>query len=174
MTDDDRVGGVLSAADATVLVAAGEAGGTASGSRAGRTIGMLAVAAAVVTLSVGCGDESEAQTDGVPATLRMAVTDLQGLKELQREFGSLKAELEQPVAMTTSTPARVLGLRPSAVVVGAPLDAVAVVRNDTAFQSIAQWRNGRLVHLRQAAVLVDPRVACASPGRRDLAEFTAW
>ncbi len=53
-------------------------------------VGLLTVAAAVAGCS-GTPAEDEAQS----ATLRLAVTDLQGLEELQREFGAFKNEFEQ-------------------------------------------------------------------------------
>lgn len=63
--------------------------------RLGRAVGMLVVAVSLTTFAAGCGDDDDAQAGGVPATLRMAVTDLQGLEELQREFGAFKAEFER-------------------------------------------------------------------------------
>jgi phosphonate transport system substrate-binding protein len=57
--------------------------------------GVIASAMAVVTAAtvvVGCGSQSS--DTGQPDTLRLAVTDLQGLEELQREFGAFKEEFE--------------------------------------------------------------------------------
>ncbi|BBZ04161.1 putative selenate ABC transporter substrate-binding protein [Mycolicibacterium chitae] len=53
-------------------------------------VGMLTVTAAVAACS-GAPSEEHAQSP----TLRLAVTDLQGLEELQREFGAFKDEFEQ-------------------------------------------------------------------------------
>lgn len=58
--------------------------------------GLVAGAMAVLTaaaVTVGCSSESS--DTGQPDTVRLAVTDLQGLEELQREFGAFKAELEK-------------------------------------------------------------------------------
>jgi phosphonate transport system substrate-binding protein len=44
-------------------------------------------------LTVGCSSESS--DAGQPDTVRLAVTDLQGLEELQREFGAFKSEFEK-------------------------------------------------------------------------------
>jgi phosphonate transport system substrate-binding protein len=44
-------------------------------------------------LTVGCSSESS--DAGQPETVRFAVTDLQGLEELQREFGAFKEEFEK-------------------------------------------------------------------------------
>jgi phosphonate transport system substrate-binding protein len=52
---------------------------------------MAVLTAAAVT--VGCSSESS--DAGQPDTVRLAVTDLQGLEELQREFGAFKDELEK-------------------------------------------------------------------------------
>ncbi|MGE0219455.1 phosphate/phosphite/phosphonate ABC transporter substrate-binding protein [Mycolicibacterium sp.] len=51
------------------------------------------------TLAVGCSRDEQAQP-GEPPTLRLAVTDLQGLEELQREFGAFKAEFEKQSGLT--------------------------------------------------------------------------
>jgi phosphonate transport system substrate-binding protein len=52
------------------------------------------VAAMLATLSVAaCGDDNAAESGG--DTVRMAVTDLQGLEELQREFGAFKDTFEE-------------------------------------------------------------------------------
>lgn len=59
-----------------------------------RVGGMLVVAISLAT-TAGCGEDDEAAAGPVPGTLRMAVTDLQGLEELQREFGAFKAEFER-------------------------------------------------------------------------------
>ncbi|MGV9801401.1 phosphate/phosphite/phosphonate ABC transporter substrate-binding protein [Mycobacterium sp. NPDC003449] len=54
--------------------------------------GAVAVLSAA-TLTVGCSGPS---TDTAqPGTVRMAVTDLQGLEELQREFGAFESEFEK-------------------------------------------------------------------------------
>ena len=58
--------------------------------------GVIANAMAVLiaaTMAVGCSSESSEQAQ--PGTLRMAVTDLTGLEELQREFGAFKDEFEK-------------------------------------------------------------------------------
>ena len=58
--------------------------------------GVIASAMAVLTaaaVAVGCSSESS--DTGQPDTVRLAVTDLQGLEELQREFGAFKAEFEK-------------------------------------------------------------------------------
>lgn len=49
---------------------------------------------AAATLAVGCSSSEQAES-GQPETLRLAVTDLQGLEELQREFGAFKEEFEK-------------------------------------------------------------------------------
>lgn len=58
---------------------------------------VLACALALVTataVAAGCSSEEQPQSAQQP-TLRLAVTDLQGLEELQREFGAFKQEFEQ-------------------------------------------------------------------------------
>jgi phosphonate transport system substrate-binding protein len=58
--------------------------------------GVIASAMAVLTaaaMAVGCGSQSS--DTGQPETVRLAVTDLQGLEELQREFGAFKEEFEK-------------------------------------------------------------------------------
>lgn len=73
--------------------------------RLGAGIPAVLAAAAMALGAAGCGgdDEAEAQQPAGTATaasaaapdkLRVAVTDLQGLEELQREFGAFAAELE--------------------------------------------------------------------------------
>lgn len=60
------------------------------------TRGLVAGAMAVLTaaaLAVGCSSQSS--DPGQPDTVRLAVTDLQGLEELQREFGAFKEEIER-------------------------------------------------------------------------------
>lgn len=62
--------------------------------------GMMAVGGVAVA---GCGDDDEqggntaqaAATGENPDTLRLAVTDLQGLEELQREFGAFETAFEE-------------------------------------------------------------------------------
>jgi phosphonate transport system substrate-binding protein len=57
--------------------------------------GVIASAMAVLTAAavvVGCSIQSS--DPGQPDTVRLAVTDLQGLEELQREFGAFKEEFE--------------------------------------------------------------------------------
>ncbi|EID08965.1 phosphonate ABC transporter, periplasmic phosphonate-binding protein [Mycolicibacterium phlei RIVM601174] len=57
---------------------------------------MIASAVAVLTaaaVTVGCSSESSDTAQ--PDTVRLAVTDLQGLEELQREFGAFKDEFEK-------------------------------------------------------------------------------
>lgn len=44
-------------------------------------------------LAAGCSSDSNDAAD--PGTVRLAVTDLQGLEELQREFGAFEAEFEK-------------------------------------------------------------------------------
>jgi phosphonate transport system substrate-binding protein len=63
---------------------------------------LFVLLAVIAALAAGCGDDDDAQarqqgTAGaaVPDKLRMAVTDLQGLEELQREFGAFAARLEE-------------------------------------------------------------------------------
>ncbi|MDV3129740.1 phosphate/phosphite/phosphonate ABC transporter substrate-binding protein [Mycobacterium sp. 21AC1] len=54
---------------------------------------VLAGAVALLcTAAVGC---SSASTDADPGTVRMAVTDLQGLEELQREYGAFQETFEK-------------------------------------------------------------------------------
>ena len=58
---------------------------------------VLASALALLTataVAAGCSSEEQSQSSEQP-TLRLAVTDLQGLEELQREFGAFKNEFEQ-------------------------------------------------------------------------------
>lgn len=52
-------------------------------------VALLSAAAVAVGCSSGSSDSAE------PGTIRMAVTDLQGLEELQREFGAFEAAFEQ-------------------------------------------------------------------------------
>jgi alpha-D-ribose 1-methylphosphonate 5-triphosphate diphosphatase len=61
--------------------------------------------------------------------------------------------LAQAVEMTTTAPARALGMTPAAIAVGRPLDAVAVAQHGGAAQAVALWRDGRLVHLRRPPAL---------------------
>jgi phosphonate transport system substrate-binding protein len=59
---------------------------------------MFASAMAVLTaaaVAVGCSSGGEPSEPAQPESLRLAVTDLQGLEELQREFGAFKAEFEK-------------------------------------------------------------------------------
>lgn len=64
--------------------------------RLGRVVGVMVATIALVASAAGCGeDETEQAGGGVPDTMRMAVTDLQGLEELQREFGAFKTEFER-------------------------------------------------------------------------------
>lgn len=89
---------------------------------------MLAIAATALLATgvAACGDDEEptqpatpaAQTQAAPEKLRMAVTDLQGLEELQREFGAFADELERatgseieffPVADRTAAAAALAG-----------------------------------------------------------------
>lgn len=74
--------------------------------RLGPGIPMILAAAALAVGSAGCGGGGDAQADrpgtgtaaaqaAVPDKLRVAVTDLQGLEELQREFGAFAKELEK-------------------------------------------------------------------------------
>ncbi len=64
-----------------------------------RQLAPLISAGLLATAVAGCGGDdtqsTAAASDGVPSTLRMAVTDLQGLEELQREFGAFTNELEK-------------------------------------------------------------------------------
>lgn len=62
---------------------------------------MIASALAVLTASavtVGCSSESSDRAQ--PETIRLAVTDLQGLEELQREFGAFEEEFEKQSGLT--------------------------------------------------------------------------
>lgn len=62
---------------------------------------VIASAMALLTataVAAGCSSGDAAQP-GQPPTLRLAVTDLQGLEELQREFGAFKEEFEQQSGM---------------------------------------------------------------------------
>jgi phosphonate transport system substrate-binding protein len=89
--------------------------------RLGRAAPVIAAIAALAVGSAGCGESDDAnanQQSAVPETLRMAVTDLQGLEELQREFGAFSAELEKavgtkielfPVADRTAAAAAIAG-----------------------------------------------------------------
>lgn len=59
--------------------------------------GLFASAVAVLTASavtVGCSSGESSDT-AQPETVRLAVTDLQGLEELQREFGAFQEEFEK-------------------------------------------------------------------------------
>lgn len=51
--------------------------------------------AVLATAAVTVGCSSQSSEAGQPETVRLAVTDLQGLEELQREFGAFKDELEK-------------------------------------------------------------------------------
>jgi phosphonate transport system substrate-binding protein len=53
---------------------------------------------AAATIAVGCSS-SEPADSGQPDTVRLAVTDLQGLEELQREFGAFKSEFEKATGL---------------------------------------------------------------------------
>ncbi|MDZ4268248.1 MAG: phosphate/phosphite/phosphonate ABC transporter substrate-binding protein [Mycobacterium sp.] len=62
---------------------------------------VIASATALLTATAvvaGCSGGDAAQP-GQPPTLRLAVTDLQGLEELQREFGAFKDEFEKQSGM---------------------------------------------------------------------------
>jgi phosphonate transport system substrate-binding protein len=62
---------------------------------------VIASAMAVLTaaaVAVGCSSQSS--DTGQPDTVRLAVTDLQGLEELQREFGTFKEEFEKQSGLT--------------------------------------------------------------------------
>lgn len=62
---------------------------------------VITSAAALLTaaaVGAGCSSGDTAQSDQQP-TLRLAVTDLQGLEELQREFGAFEAEFEEKSGM---------------------------------------------------------------------------
>lgn len=52
---------------------------------------------AVTTMAVGCSGETADSSQ--PDTVRLAVTDLQGLEELQREFGAFKGEIEKTTGL---------------------------------------------------------------------------
>lgn len=56
-----------------------------------RRIKVLALAVLVAATLAGCGGGAAP----APGTVRMAVTDLQGMEELQREFGAFVTELER-------------------------------------------------------------------------------
>jgi phosphonate transport system substrate-binding protein len=70
---------------------------------------VLAGAVALLTamaVAGGCGSQSSDSSQ--PGTVRLAVTDLQGLEELQREFGAFKACLRTVFRSDPSTrPGRV-------------------------------------------------------------------
>ncbi|EKF23543.1 phosphate/phosphite/phosphonate ABC transporter, periplasmic binding family protein [Mycolicibacterium hassiacum DSM 44199] len=55
---------------------------------------VLTAAAVSTGLTAGCGTGDPAG-ETRPGTVRLAVTDLQGLEELQREFGAFKTEFEK-------------------------------------------------------------------------------
>jgi alpha-D-ribose 1-methylphosphonate 5-triphosphate diphosphatase len=80
--------------------------------------------------------------------------------------------LADAVALTTTAPARALGFPPGVFAEGRPLDAVAILRTSTAAQAVAMWRDGGLIHLRQAAhhgratPIRSARLAGRSPDRR--------
>jgi phosphonate transport system substrate-binding protein len=60
----------------------------------GRTarVAGAAVALAAVTMAAGCGDDEPAAADG--GTVRLIVTEMKGLEELQREFGEFESVFE--------------------------------------------------------------------------------
>jgi phosphonate transport system substrate-binding protein len=63
--------------------------------------GMIASALALLTVvaaAMGCSS-NQSSDPGQPQTIRFAVTDLQGMEELQREFGAFKAEFEKHAGM---------------------------------------------------------------------------
>lgn len=68
--------------------------------RPGKAVGVIVAVVALAVTAAGCGDDDKQQAGGVPDTMRMAVTDLQGLEELQREFGAFKAEFERASKIT--------------------------------------------------------------------------
>ena len=96
----------------------------------GRTAQIIAAIAVLAISSAGCGESEDAnaqQESAVPETLRMAVTDLQGLEELQREFGAFSAELEKalgtkielfPVSDRTAAAAAIAGEKVDLVFTG--------------------------------------------------------
>jgi phosphonate transport system substrate-binding protein len=63
----------------------------------------FALAAGLVSLLAvtGCGSDSKTAASPGPKTVRLAVTDLQGLEELQREFGAFKSTLERLTGLKT-------------------------------------------------------------------------
>ena len=60
--------------------------------RAKGTVGGVALGLLAVTVLSACGDSTGASENG---TLRLAVTDLQGMEELQREFGAFVSTFEE-------------------------------------------------------------------------------
>lgn len=57
--------------------------------------GLLASGMAVLATAVMVGCSSQSSDTAQPGTVRLAVTDLQGLEELQREYGAFKDVFEQ-------------------------------------------------------------------------------
>lgn len=113
-----------------------------------RSVPLILATVLVAAFAAGCGDDDDADRadaapGGVPSTLRLAVTDLQGLEELQREFGAFEAELEKslgskveffPVANRTAAAAALAGEQVDLVFTG-PAEYV-VLRSRTAVQPV--------------------------------------
>ena len=67
----------------------------------GRTRRALGALVAIGSMALaGCGDDGSAGAEGASDTVRLAVTDLQGLEELQREFGAFTDVLEETSGLT--------------------------------------------------------------------------
>ena len=66
--------------------------------KASRLLAILPVLLLTVAVAAGCGGAG-ASSDGRPETLRVAVTDLVGMEELQRNFGSFQEEMAEILDM---------------------------------------------------------------------------
>ena len=115
---------------------------------------LVAAACAVLAFAAGCGDDGEKAASAsqspaaqVPDKLRFAVTDLQGLEELQREFGAFSKELEKatgseveffPVADRTAAAAALAGRQVDLVFTG-PAEYV-VLRERTDVEPVVSIR----------------------------------
>lgn len=62
-----------------------------------KTIFVLSLVLSLVFLAAGCSSpaQNSANVDRMPDTIKLAVTDIQGLEELQRDFGLFREELEK-------------------------------------------------------------------------------
>jgi len=99
--------------------------------------------AGLTLVAAGCGGGESSSAGGQPSTLRFAVTDLQGLEELKREFGPFVEELERrsglqveffPVTDRTAASAALEADRVDMVFTG-PAEYV-VMRERTAVQPV--------------------------------------